>query len=266
MCHTSRKFFRRLLGKDRERTERPPEADPEAGPALLPVTVPACLPPEPYQHHHQFERSIDQGFELKVKLSDGYIRQAASEDPLLVVTDIVSSIPEVLQDHLYEVAVVTASIDAEGRAIGFLRDLIEDFVSPGIETEGEDRATTTRKFLERCRTNIEHLKTRRRVLEAIKKAVNRAHRRMTVLCLEGVFNTRVEALDHAAEVGYIWRMVGRGAMGEEFRGKSDLLGVLRPRISNRPSDMSRKANNAEENVLETELVLWEFLEEQDVPI
>ena len=71
MCRTSRKFFRRLLGKGRKRrTERPPEADLEAGPALLPVTVPACLPPEPYQHHHQFERPIDQDFELEVKVSD----------------------------------------------------------------------------------------------------------------------------------------------------------------------------------------------------
>ena len=94
MCHTFRKFFRRFLGKDRERTECPPEPDPEPAPEpdpAFPITVPAHLP-EPYQHY-QFERPIGQEFELKVKLSDGYIRQATPEDPLLIVTDIVSSIP-----------------------------------------------------------------------------------------------------------------------------------------------------------------------------
>ena len=74
----------------------------------------------------------------------------------------------------------------------------------------------------------------------------------------------MEALDHAAEIDYIWRMIGRGAVGEEFGGQNDLLGVLRPRINNKLSDMSRKVNCAEENLLEIERVLWEFLEEQDV--
>ena len=64
--------------------------------------VPTHLLPELCQHY-QFERPINPEFALKVKLSDGYICQATSEDPPLVVTDIAPSIPGVLQDHLYEI-------------------------------------------------------------------------------------------------------------------------------------------------------------------
>jgi hypothetical protein len=250
-CH---KFFRRRLGKDKKHIDCSLDAS-----AAFPITVPTHLLPELY-NCQSVGQSLDPEFAFKIELSDRNIHQAASEDPLLIVVDIVSRIPGVLQDYLYEVATVTASIRAEDQAIEFLHKLIENFVSAGV------KSAIDRTFLEQCRINIEHLKTRRNFLEAIKKAVNDAHRRMTALCLKGAFNTRVEALDQAEEVDYVGRVTTKRTSGELSGLQNDLLSVLRPRITCRLSAMTEQVDQAESNMLKTECVFWGFVKQYDVPV